>query len=98
MATKNGRDSVTGASSNSLQNSKGATDKVRYDEFNLSKKIKIDNLDDIYQQKGQRSTGSASTDDQRYQEKFHDLTKQLKEFFEEFKNYAMNEVNLYFPP
>lgn len=96
MATKSGRDSVTGNNSSYQQQSKQTPEKTRYDQFNLSKKMKIDTLEELHQQKGQRSAGSTSTDDQRYQEKYMDLTKQLKEFFEDFKSYAMREVNSIF--
>jgi hypothetical protein len=81
---------------NSTQNlTKSPGEKNKYEQFNLTKKMKIDNVDEINHGKGNRNDKILSgTEENKYSEKYSDLSKQVKEFYEAFRDFFMQEVHL----
>lgn len=71
--------------------------KAQTEEINPQLKSKIENGDEFYRSKGSRTERSASTDDPNFYEKYTETIKLLKNFFEDFKGYAINKVSLEFP-
>jgi len=77
----------------SLQKPSGSQkQKGQAEDINPAIKSRIENGDEYYRSKGSRTERSASTDDPNFYEKYTETLKQLKNFFEEFKGYAINKV------
>jgi hypothetical protein len=55
--------------------------------------MKVENIDELYQAKSYRRDKGSITEDPKTNEKYNELTKSLKEFYNEFKSYVMNEVS-----
>ena len=82
----------------SSQKPSGASkQKAQIDDLASQLRSKIENGDDFYRSKGSRTERSGSTEDPNFYEKYTETIKQLKNFFEEFKGYAINKVILEFP-
>ncbi len=93
MSSKNGKES-SGSNSN-VTRSPG--DKNKYDQYNLNSKLKTDSNDEYTHGKSHKNDNkSISKDDGAYQEKYQELSKQVKEFYEKFRDFVMQEVNLLF--
>jgi len=76
----------------SLQKPSGSQkQKGQAEDINPVIKSRIENGDEYYRSKGSRTERSASTDDPNFYEKYTETLKQLKNFFEEFKGYAINK-------
>lgn len=59
--------------------------------------MKIDSIDEFSQGKSHKNDNkSISKDDGGYQDKYSELSKQVKEFYEKFRDFVMQEVNLLF--
>jgi len=63
--------------------------KTSGDELNSNRKARLDSVEDLYRSKGSHSERSGPNDDMNIVDKYAEVIKQLKRFFDEFKGYAL---------
>jgi len=66
--------------------------KLSADDLVSSRKARLDSVED-YRSKGSHTERSGSNEEVSIADKYAEVIKQLKRFFDEFKGFAMNHVN-----